>query len=115
MDLVKPTEEDPVILVFDGHFTHTRNIDVINIAHENQVIIVCLRPHSSHRMQPLDVSFMKPFKTFYTQEIEMWLRANPERVLSVYQIGDLFEKAYYESSHGSRMLFKVLKQLAFSQ
>lgn len=55
---VKPTEEDPVLLVFDGHFTHTRNIDVINIARDNHVVIVCLPPHSSHKMQPLDVSFM---------------------------------------------------------
>lgn len=98
IDHVKPTEEDPVLLVFDGHFTHTRNIDVINIARKNHVIIVCLPPHSSHKMQPLDVSFMKPFKTFYSQEIEMWLRANPGRVVSVYQIGDLFGKAYMKAA-----------------
>lgn len=95
---VKPTAEDPVLLVFDGHFTHTRNIDVINIARENHVIIVCLPPHSSHKMQPLDVSFMKPLKVFYSNEIETWLRANPGRVVTVYQIGELLGKAYMKAA-----------------
>jgi hypothetical protein len=31
-------------------------------------------PHSTHKMQPLDVSFMSPLKSYYGQEIEMWLK-----------------------------------------
>lgn len=96
---VKPTLDDPVVLVLDGHFTHTRNIDVINIARENHVIILCLPPHSSHKMQPLDVAFMKPFKTFYAQEIEMWLRGHMGRTVTIYQIGELFGKAYMKAAN----------------
>lgn len=95
---VKPTEADPVLLVFDGHFTHTRNLDVITTARENHVIIVCLPPHSSHKMQPMDVGFMKPLKTFYAQEVEIWLRANFGRVVTVYQIGELFGRAYMKAA-----------------
>ena len=62
---VKPTEDDPVLLVLDGHYSHTRNLEVITIARENFVHIVCLPPHSTHKMQPLDVAFMSPFKTYY--------------------------------------------------
>jgi len=28
----KPTKEDPVILVMDRHYSHTRNLEVINFA-----------------------------------------------------------------------------------
>lgn len=40
---------------------------------------------------------MRPFKTFYAQEIEMWLRANPGRVVTVYQICDLFGTSLHEN------------------
>jgi hypothetical protein len=94
IDYVKPTPEDPVVLILDGHGTHVRNIDVILKARENGVIIVCLPPHTSHKLQPMDVSFMSPFKAYYSQEVETWLSNNPFRSLSCYQVGELMGKAY---------------------
>jgi hypothetical protein len=41
----KPTKEDPVILVLEGHYSHTRNLEVITLARENYVYIICLPPH----------------------------------------------------------------------
>lgn len=95
---VKPTKEDPVVLILDGHTTHTRNIDVIDLARESGVSLVCLPPHSSDRMQPLDKTFMKTFKTYYAQEIENWLSAHPFRAVTVYQIGQLIGKAYVKTA-----------------
>jgi len=66
----KPTKEDSVILVRDGHYSHTRNLEVITLAREIHVDIICLPPHSNHKMQPLDKAFMGPLKIFYCQEIE---------------------------------------------
>lgn len=43
-----------------------------------------------HRMQPLDVSFMKPLSTAYDDAVRQWLRENPGRVVSIYQIAGLF-------------------------
>lgn len=91
---VKPSLEDPVILILDGHYTHTRNMDVIVKARENHIILICLPPHSTHKIQPLDVAFMGPLKTYYCKEIETWLKANPGRTVSPYQIASLFGKAY---------------------
>jgi len=87
---IKPTKEDPVILVLDGHYSQTRNLKVITLARENHADIFCLPPHSSHKMQTLDKAFMGPLKTFYCQEIEKWLRSRPGQVVTVYQIGELF-------------------------
>jgi len=90
----KPTKEDPVILVMDGHYSHTRNLEVITLAQENHVDIICLPPHSSHKMQPLDKAFMWPLKTFCWQEIEKWFHSYPGRVVTIYQIGEPFGNAY---------------------
>jgi hypothetical protein len=57
------TKDDPVILVQDRHYSHTRNLEVITLAHENHGDI-CLPPHSNHKMQPMDKAFMGPLKTF---------------------------------------------------
>jgi hypothetical protein len=45
-------------------------------------------------MQPLDETSMGPLKTFYCQETEKWFRSHPGRVVTVYQIGEVFGNAY---------------------
>jgi hypothetical protein len=90
----------------DGHYSHTRKLEVITLAGENHVDIICLPPHSNHKMQPLDKAFMGPLKTFDCQEIEKGLRSHPGRVVSVYQIGELFGNAYKQgeiAANGFRM------------
>lgn len=98
LDFVKPSKEQPVVLILDGHFSHTRNLDVIKMAKDSGVILISIPPHSSHKIQPLDVGFMSPFKTYYAQEIETWLRANPGRTVSAYQISELVNKAYSKAA-----------------
>ncbi len=93
-----PTNDDPVVLVFDGHYTHTRNIDIINLARENHVSLVCLPPHTSNKTQPLDVSFMKPFKSYYSSAIESWMDTHEGRVVTHYQIASLFCTAYEQAA-----------------
>ncbi|KAJ8932978.1 hypothetical protein NQ318_011195 [Aromia moschata] len=94
----KPSREDPIILSLDGHYTHTRNLDVINKARENHITLICLPPHSTHKLQPLDVALMAPLKTYYCQEIENWLKSNPGRTVSPYQIASLLGKAYVRAA-----------------
>ncbi|KAJ8882167.1 hypothetical protein PR048_018655 [Dryococelus australis] len=59
---VKPTAESPVLLILDGHYSYSRNLDVLNKARTHNVFIVCRPPHSSHKLQPLDKTFMSPLK-----------------------------------------------------
>ncbi|CAH1965165.1 unnamed protein product [Acanthoscelides obtectus] len=90
---VKPTKNDPVLLLLDGHVTHTKNLKLIDLAKEHGIIMLCFPPHCTHRLQPLDVSFMGPLSTFYSQEVR-WLRTNPGRVVTQFQVGRLFGQAY---------------------
>jgi hypothetical protein len=96
----KPIKEDPVILVMDKHYSHTRNLEFITLARQNHADIICLPPNSSHKMQPLGKAFMEPLKTFYYQEIEKWLRSHPERVVTVYEISELFGNVYKRAATG---------------
>lgn len=93
IEFVYPTKEKPVLLLLDGHFSHTQNIDLIDLAKTNHVTIVSLPPHSSHKLQPLDKTFMGPLKVYYSEEIRQWLRHN-ERAVSAFDVMDLFGKAY---------------------
>ena len=79
---------------------HTRNLEVNTLARENHVDIICLPRHSIHKMQSLDKAFMGPLKKFYCQEIEKWPRSHPGRVVTVYQIGELFGNAYHRAPTG---------------
>jgi hypothetical protein len=91
---VKPSADDPVVLIADGHYSHTKNIDVVDKAREHSASTVSLPPHSTHKMQPLDVGFSKPLKTYYAQETETWLGNNPGRIVTFFLVCKLFGPAY---------------------
>jgi len=97
----KPTAEDPVLLILDGHATHTKNIALIEMARENHVHILVIPPHTSHRLQPLDVSFMGLLNTYYEQEVRVWLRNHPGKVITIYQVASLFGAAYQKAATSS--------------
>ncbi|XP_072389656.1 uncharacterized protein [Diabrotica undecimpunctata] len=65
----KPSAADPILLVLDGHYSHTRNVALIELAKQHHLTIICLPPHSTHKVQPLDVVFMTLLKTYYDSEI----------------------------------------------
>ena len=82
----------------DGHITHTKNLDVINLARDIYVTILILPPHCSHQMQLLDVSFMKPLNAFYVKAIETFFRNNPGRQVTIYKLSALFGEAYLQAA-----------------
>jgi len=94
IDKVKPTPEDPVLLILDGHHSHTRNMDLLDLARANSVSILCLPPHCTDKLQPLDVSFMMPFKTYYASEVVKWMASHGGRPLSHVQIAKVMFAAY---------------------
>lgn len=94
----KPSEDDPVLLVLDGHATHTRNLDFIEKARKSHTTVVCIPPHCSHKLQPLDVAFMGPFNTYYVQAIERFLRNNPGRQVTQYQVSCLLGESFLSAA-----------------
>ncbi|XP_044739994.1 MFS-type transporter clz9-like [Chrysoperla carnea] len=95
-----PTEASPVLLILDGHYSHTRNLGILMAVRANNVTIISLPPHSTHKMQPLDRSFMGPLKTYYSEEIRQWL-LNSNRMLTPYEIAELLGRAYLRCQTGA--------------
>lgn len=87
-----------VLLLLDDHVSHTQNLEVIDLARENGVIILCFPPHCTHKMQPADVAFMKPLSTYYDHAVSGWLRSHPGRVVTVFQISEIFGNAYVQAA-----------------
>ena len=88
------TKPEPVLLIFDGHASHTRNLNIIEQARNNNVVLLCLPSHTSHRLQPLDVSFFRSLKSKFDEEVRLWLRNHAGRRLCEDQISELFCHAY---------------------
>ncbi len=63
------------LLVFDGHESH-HSTDFELYCKENNVITLCMPPHSSHRLQPLDIGCFRALKRSYGTEIEKLMRSH---------------------------------------
>ena len=94
----KPATGEKILLVVDGHVSHTQNLKALEMARNAGVVMLSLPSHTTHRMQPLDVAFFRPLSTYYGQEADKWMRHNPGRPLTQYQVCSLFGKAYQRAA-----------------
>jgi hypothetical protein len=62
--VVKPMPHEQVLLILDGHSSHTQSLAAIEIARKNGVVMLSLSSHSTHRMQRPDVTFFKLLNMF---------------------------------------------------
>jgi len=95
---IKPSVSDKVLLILDGHVTHTQNIAALERSKAVGIILLSLPPHTTHRLQPLDVAFFKPLSTYYSQAIDQWLRSNPGVPVTEFKICEFFGVAYAKSA-----------------
>jgi len=94
VEMVKPSPDKPVCLILDGHSSHTRSLEAVDYAKSSGVILLSLPPHTTHRLQPLDVGFFKPLQTYYDRYISTWLRTHPGRTFTEYQVAEAFSHAF---------------------
>lgn len=90
----KKPKTGKTLLILDGHTSHSNSIDLLDLANENDVIILCLPSHTTQALQPLDRSFFKPLKTFYNHEANAWMLKNKNRSLTRLQVGSLIGHAW---------------------
>jgi hypothetical protein len=61
------------LLILDGHESH-HSLEFQELCKENNIYTLCMPPHSSHLLQPLDVGCFSPLKRAYSREIEALIR-----------------------------------------
>jgi hypothetical protein len=61
------------LLVLDGHESH-HSLEFQEFCKENNIYTLCMPPHSSHLLQPLDVGCFSPLKRAYSREVKNLIR-----------------------------------------
>jgi hypothetical protein len=61
------------LLLLDGHRSHL-TLKFLRYAVDHQIILLCLPPHSTHRLQPLDVGIFGPMGTAYDALVKRFNR-----------------------------------------
>ncbi|KID59616.1 transposase, partial [Metarhizium hybridum] len=56
------------LLVLDGHGSH-ESVDFMYLCYQHKIHLLYLPPHTSHVLQPLDLSVFSPLKHFYRKEV----------------------------------------------
>ncbi|XP_072375635.1 uncharacterized protein [Diabrotica undecimpunctata] len=69
---VRPNTKHKALLILDGHVSH-KNLEALELAKNNSVVLFCLPSHCTHRLQPLDVCFFGPLSEYYDAAATQWL------------------------------------------
>ena len=64
--LTKTNPDEQRLLIFDGHNSHI-SYKIAKCAFDNNISLLCLPPHTSHGLQPLDVACFKPAKAIWSK------------------------------------------------
>lgn len=89
----RPSEDNKILLLMDNHASHV-TLEAVMLCRENFITLIGFPAHTSHRLQPLDVSIYGPLKTAYSRACEHFLTNNPGKVISLYDIASIFSTAY---------------------
>jgi len=82
-----------VLLILDNHESHI-SLRAWQMCRDNGIVVVSIPPHCSHKCQPLDLTVFGPLKTAYYKRCAEWLKMNPGKRITQYEVAALFGDAY---------------------
>ena len=91
--LPNTVSQRPLLLLLDGHSSHFEP-NTIQFAKDNDVIILCLPPHTTHECQPLDCSLFGPLKQHWREACHRFYQANPGKVISKLNFCSVFKNSW---------------------
>jgi len=83
------------LLILDGHESH-HSLKFQELCKENNIYTLCMPPHSSHLLQPLDVGCFSPLKRAYSREVKSLIRHNINHVTKL-EFLPAFKAAFSQS------------------
>lgn len=81
------------ILIIDNHLSNI-SLQATLYCRENNIVVLTLLPHSSHKIQPLDRTIYSPLKNQYALEADKWMAQHPGRSINQYQVTSIFDRAF---------------------
>lgn len=94
---VRASPEHKVILLLDNHESH-KYYPALEYASANNIIFLSFAPHTTHRMQPLDITVYGPIKTYFEQSVSSFQKAHAGRIINQADIAKLFCPAYLKGA-----------------
>lgn len=79
-------------MILDNHCSHI-SLQVYEFCKSNGICVVTLPPHTSHKLQPLDLTFFGPLKNAFNRECDLFLKSNPHEKITMYDLSSLFNKS----------------------
>lgn len=64
---------------------------------EHGIVLLTFPPHTSHRLQPLDIAVLAAFKNACKSAFNLWISQNPGKCITIYNIASLTSKPYDEA------------------
>ena len=93
------------LLFIDGHGSHL-NMKFLDWCERHRILLAIYPPHSTHRLQPLDISLFAPLAAFYSQALDSHIRQSEGRTatskrdfFSIFWLA--FKKAFTEKNIAS--------------
>ncbi|XP_034234265.1 uncharacterized protein LOC117641222 [Thrips palmi] len=104
----RSSKENPTLLLVDNVGTHLSGA-AIDLCRENGVTLFTFPPHTTHRLQPLDVGIFGPFKTYYDAAINSFLVSNPAVPVTIYHIAGFVKEAFSKSATPANIIASFQK------
>lgn len=95
--------DNKIVLIMDNAECHM-NIHAIEYAINNGIVIVTLPPHTTDKLQPLDVSVFGPFKTYLRGLINDYSLMNPQMHITDHMLPEFASKAWIKACTPSNVL-----------
>ncbi|CAG7720556.1 unnamed protein product [Allacma fusca] len=86
-----------VLLLVDNHGSHIC-YEAVKYCRSHRIELLTLPPHSTHKLQPLDVGLFSPLKAKYSEYLVKWHFENQNKIPRVEDIPAIFRLAYEAAS-----------------
>jgi hypothetical protein len=96
------------ILIVDGHSSHV-NMGFLEWAHEHYIIVHIMPAHSTHKLQPLNISLFSPLATAYQKQLSNLMHSS---LGFVSMLKRLFYPMFREAWHEAFNKINILKAFA---
>ena len=89
----RPMPEKTCYLVLDGHGSHC-SYEALSFCIENKIELICIPPHTSHRLQPLDTHWNGPLKKLWAELVHELLCEKDTVSISRFDFIQLLNKVW---------------------
>ncbi|XP_072380545.1 uncharacterized protein [Diabrotica undecimpunctata] len=89
---VRCSKESPVLVLFDNYSAHLY-IEVLDYCKKHGITLLSFPPHTTNRLQPLDVSIFGPPKKFFNDAVYGKMKSHPGKVVLIYDIPSIVKTA----------------------